>query len=53
VTFINDSYPRATNADGNLQTEADWKVELTVVKKEHRLAPGLPFFPIQASVKTP
>jgi acetyltransferase-like isoleucine patch superfamily enzyme len=31
VTFINDSYPRAT-AGGQLQTEADWKVERTVVK---------------------
>src|SRR5579872_3464623 len=27
VTFINDRYPRATNTDGSLQTEADWKVE--------------------------
>jgi len=26
VTFINDSYPRAANPDGSLQTEADWKV---------------------------
>src|SRR5438309_4143772 len=26
VTFINDSYPRATTFDGGLQTEADWKV---------------------------
>jgi acetyltransferase-like isoleucine patch superfamily enzyme len=33
VMFINDSYPRATAADGNLQTEVDWKVERTVVKK--------------------
>jgi acetyltransferase-like isoleucine patch superfamily enzyme len=33
VTFINDSYPRATTAEGGLQTEADWKVERTVVKK--------------------
>ncbi len=32
VTFINDSYPRAT-ANGRLQTEADWVVEPTVVKK--------------------
>ncbi len=32
VTFINDSYPRATSAEGKLQTEADWKVERTVVK---------------------
>ena len=32
VTFINDSYPRAT-ANGQLQTEQDWKVETTVVKR--------------------
>lgn len=31
VTFINDSYPRATTDSGELQTEADWKVEKTVV----------------------
>jgi len=30
VTFINDTYPRAT-ANGGLQTEADWKVEKTRV----------------------
>jgi acetyltransferase-like isoleucine patch superfamily enzyme len=30
--FINDTYPRATT-NGQLQTEADWKVEPTVVKK--------------------
>src|SRR5439155_21636374 len=29
VTFINDSYPRATTAEGDLQTEKDWKVEPT------------------------
>ena len=40
VTFINDSYPRATNAEGNLQTEADWKVELTVVKKGASIGSG-------------
>src|SRR5260370_11525356 len=33
VTFINDSYPRATAADGQLQGEQDWKVEQTLVKK--------------------
>jgi acetyltransferase-like isoleucine patch superfamily enzyme len=33
VSFINDKYPRATNADGRLQTEADWHVERTVVKR--------------------
>jgi acetyltransferase-like isoleucine patch superfamily enzyme len=32
VMFINDSYPRATS-NGQLQTEADWSVEPTVVKK--------------------
>ena len=33
VTFINDSYPRATTEDGALQTEADWKVEVTAHRK--------------------
>ena len=33
VMFINDTYPRATNARGELQTEADWKVDRTVVRK--------------------
>lgn len=31
VTFINDKYPRATNTDGSLQTEADWRVSPTRV----------------------
>jgi len=31
--FINDLYPRATNEDGNLQTEADWSVVKTQVKR--------------------
>uniref|UniRef100_A0A7V0Z7F6 N-acetyltransferase n=1 Tax=candidate division WOR-3 bacterium TaxID=2052148 RepID=A0A7V0Z7F6_UNCW3 len=33
VTFINDKYPRATNLDGSMQTEADWQVVPTLVKK--------------------
>jgi acetyltransferase-like isoleucine patch superfamily enzyme len=33
VSFINDKYPRATNPDGSTQTEADWSVVPTVVKK--------------------
>ncbi len=33
VMFTNDRHPRATNPDGSLQTEADWKVEITTVKK--------------------
>jgi acetyltransferase-like isoleucine patch superfamily enzyme len=40
VMFINDSYPRATTADGGLQTEADWKVERTVIKKGASLGSG-------------
>ncbi|MEW6115753.1 MAG: acyltransferase [Nitrospirota bacterium] len=40
VTFINDKYPRATNADGTLQTEKDWKVEPTVVKKGASIGSG-------------
>ena len=40
VMFINDSYPRATTADGNLQTEADWKVERTEVKKGASIGSG-------------
>jgi acetyltransferase-like isoleucine patch superfamily enzyme len=40
VTFINDSYPRATTGDGQMQTEADWKVERTVVKKGASVGSG-------------
>ena len=40
VTFINDSYPRATTPDGSLQTEADWKVERTVIKKGASIGSG-------------
>jgi acetyltransferase-like isoleucine patch superfamily enzyme len=39
VTFINDSYPRAT-AQGQLQTEADWKVERTVIKQGASIGSG-------------
>jgi acetyltransferase-like isoleucine patch superfamily enzyme len=39
VMFINDSYPRATT-DGKLQTESDWKVERTVVKKGASIGSG-------------
>jgi dTDP-4-amino-4,6-dideoxygalactose transaminase/acetyltransferase-like isoleucine patch superfamily enzyme len=40
VTFTNDSYPRATTAEGNLQTEADWKVEKTLVCKGASIGSG-------------
>jgi acetyltransferase-like isoleucine patch superfamily enzyme len=33
VTFTNDRFPRATNADGSMQTDADWKLEETRVGK--------------------
>lgn len=33
VMFTNDRFPRATNEDGSLQTESDWAVEPTVVKR--------------------
>ena len=33
VMFINDRYPRATTPNGRLQSEADWNVELTTVKR--------------------
>jgi len=40
VTFINDIYPRATTTEGNLQTEADWRVERTVVRKGASIGSG-------------
>jgi len=40
VTFINDSYPRATTSEGQLQTEADWGVERTLVKKGASIGSG-------------
>jgi acetyltransferase-like isoleucine patch superfamily enzyme len=40
VTFVNDSFPRATSATGSPQTEADWKVEATLVKKGASIGSG-------------
>jgi acetyltransferase-like isoleucine patch superfamily enzyme len=40
VTFINDSYPRSTTGNGQMQTEADWKVERTIVKKGASIGSG-------------
>jgi len=40
VMFINDSYPRATAPNGSLQTEVDWKVERTVIKKGASIGSG-------------
>jgi acetyltransferase-like isoleucine patch superfamily enzyme len=40
VVFINDRYPRATTPDGNLQTEKDWEVVPTLVKKGASIGSG-------------
>lgn len=40
VAFINDSYPRATSETGGLQTETDWQVEKTVVRKGASIGSG-------------
>jgi acetyltransferase-like isoleucine patch superfamily enzyme len=40
VTFINDSMPRAATATGELQTENDWKVEPTLVKRGASIGSG-------------
>jgi acetyltransferase-like isoleucine patch superfamily enzyme len=40
VAFVNDSFPRATTASGELQTGDDWKVETTLVKKGASIGSG-------------
>ena len=40
VTFINDVYPRATNGGGRLQTESDWTVSPTLVKRGASIGSG-------------
>jgi UDP-2-acetamido-3-amino-2,3-dideoxy-glucuronate N-acetyltransferase len=40
VTFINDRFPRATNAEGSLQSEADWKCIPTLVKRGASVGSG-------------
>lgn len=40
VVFINDKYPRSTNADGVMQTEASWTVERTLVKAGASIGSG-------------
>lgn len=40
VVFINDLFPRATTAEGELQTEKDWRVEPTLVKKGASIGSG-------------
>ena len=45
VMFTNDIYPRATSPDGRLQSEADWKVEKTVVKQGASIGTGATILP--------
>src|SRR3990172_8840662 len=40
VVFINDRYPRAANASGQLQTEEDWSVQPTLVKRGASIGSG-------------
>jgi UDP-2-acetamido-3-amino-2,3-dideoxy-glucuronate N-acetyltransferase len=40
VTFINDKYPRATDGNGGLQTDKDWCVRPTLVKKGASIGSG-------------
>jgi acetyltransferase-like isoleucine patch superfamily enzyme len=40
VTFINDSFPRSTTADGELQTETDWHVEKTRIARGASIGSG-------------
>jgi acetyltransferase-like isoleucine patch superfamily enzyme len=45
VMFTNDTYPRATSLEGKLQTEADWKVEKTLVKRGASIGTGATILP--------
>ncbi len=45
VTFVNDTYPRATTPDGRLQTMDDWVMERTLVKKGASIGSGATILP--------
>ena len=40
VMFTNDAFPRATTPDGDLQTEADWSVQPTVIRRGASIGSG-------------
>jgi acetyltransferase-like isoleucine patch superfamily enzyme len=40
VSFINDMMPRAVNADGSMQTEADWQIVHTIVEERASIGTG-------------
>ena len=45
VTFTNDTYPRATTAAGELQTEQDWHVENTLIRSGASIGSGATILP--------
>lgn len=45
VMFTNDRKPKSVNEDGSLQTEADWTVETTLVKKGASIGTGATILP--------
>jgi acetyltransferase-like isoleucine patch superfamily enzyme len=45
VTFTNDTFPRAITHDGELQTEKDWRVEPTLIKKGASIGSGATILP--------
>ncbi len=45
VMFTNDRFPRAANADGTKKTEADWKLERTLVRKGASIGSGATILP--------
>ena len=47
VMFINDRYPQAANVDGSLQTEADWAVEPTRVKRRASIGSNATLLPVR------
>ena len=40
VVFINDRHPRATNEDGTPQSEADWRLESTIIRRRASIGSG-------------
>ncbi|MBA2744104.1 MAG: N-acetyltransferase [Chthoniobacterales bacterium] len=40
VTFINDRFPRATNSDGRLKSDADWHCQQTLIKRGASIGSG-------------
>ena len=53
VTFTNDRYPRATNSEGQLQTDSDWTCVPTLVKKGASIGSGATFCVASPSVRMP